>query len=131
MLLVDSQASSVRSHLKDDRLVRFHQECLNELTRGGREIRIVEYPIFVQSEFFAATQLADLCAYHIFRAMQIHYGQSYLQSLQTGNIKFMPPIDHSLFQNGEFLDFLFSSTGVNLPVIAKILKYSGGIEKLP
>jgi hypothetical protein len=131
MLLVDSQASSVRSSLKDDRLVRFHQECLNELTQGGKEIRIIEYPVFVQSEFFAAAQLADLCAYHIFHAMQICYGQPYLQKLRAGVTSFMPPIDHSLFQNSEFTDSLFSSAEINFPVIAKILRRSGGIEKLP
>jgi hypothetical protein len=131
MLFVDSQASSVRSHLKDDRLVRFHQECLNEVTQAGKQIRIVEYPVFVQSEFFAAAQLADLCAYHIFRAMQIHYGQPYLQNLRAGNTRFMPPIDHGLFQNSDFLDSFFSHVEVNLPAMAKILKRSGGIEKLP
>jgi len=131
VLLIDSQASSVRNHLKDDRLIRFHQECLSELASRQRQSRIVDYPLFVQSEFFAATQLADLCAYHIFRAMQIHFGQPYLQSLRKGEIKFMPPIDHSLFHDDQFLDTLFSGVTVNLPVIAKILKRSGEIEKLP
>jgi len=69
MLLVDSRASTIRSHLKDDRLIRFHQECLNQLAQEGRQTRIIEYPVFVQSEFFAAAQLADLCAYNIFRAL--------------------------------------------------------------
>lgn len=127
ILFIDSQASSIRSHLKDDRLLRFHQECLKELRKAGREKKIVEYPLFVQSEFFAATQLTDLCAYHIARALHLRYGKPF----EMGGLEFMSPIDHSLFTNGEFLDSLFSIEEINLPVIAKLLKRSGGIEKLP
>jgi len=52
-------------------------------------------------------------------------------------MKFMPPIDHHLFQNDDFLDSLFSDDPLSfketlsLPIIGKILKRSGGIEKLP
>jgi hypothetical protein len=136
ILLIDSQASSVREHLKDDRLLRFHQECLSELTPKGTETRIVEYPIFVQSQFFAATQLADLCAYHIARALKNRYSQSYSQKLHAGTARFMPPIDHRDFHRDKFLDDLFSSDPLsketlNFPIILKRLKLSGGIEKLP
>jgi hypothetical protein len=127
ILLIDSQASSIRNHLKDDRLLRFHQECLKELRKAGGERRIVEYPLFVQSEFFAATQLADLCAYHISRALHLRYGKPY----EKGDVQFMPPIEHGLFKNGEFLDSLFSIEEINLPVMAKLLQRSGGIEKIP
>ncbi len=104
MLLIDSRASSLRSSLRDDRLIHFHQTCLNELSRKGKPIHIVEYPVFVQSEFFAAVQLADFCAYNIFHALQIQFGQPELEDKTT----FMPPIDHAKFQNAEFIESLFS-----------------------
>jgi len=131
MLLVDSRASTIRSHLKDDRLIRFHQDCLNQFAQEGRQTRIIEYPVFVQSEFFAAVQLADLCAYNIFHALQMKFGQPFLEALHSKKTKFMSPIDHSLFQSNEFLDSLFTHPEINLPIISKIIKRRGRIEKLP
>lgn len=78
MLLVDSRASSIHSHLKDDRLIRFHKECLDQLMREGKQSRIIEYLVFVQSEFFAAVQLADLCAYHIFMHFKLNSDNPFL-----------------------------------------------------
>lgn len=131
MLLVDSRASSIHSHLRDDRLIRFHKECLDQLVREGKQTRIIEYPVFVQSEFFAAVQLADLCAYHIFHALQIKFGQPFLKAIELKRTKFVLPIDHHLFQSAEFLDSLFSQPEINLPILAKIIKQRGRIEKTP
>lgn len=130
ILLVDSRGP-MKSAAQDNRLIRFHQKCLDGLAESGRQTRIVEYPIFVQSEFFAATQLTDLFAYYIARALLIYYGEPYKQNLQAGKTTFMPTIDHTLFQNSDFLNGLFSMPAVNFPIIAKLLERSGGIEKLP
>ncbi len=70
LVLVDSRASSIRSNLKDARLVAVHREYLQGQKKTGRGSRLVEYPVFVQSEFFAAVQLADVCAYELFHAYQ-------------------------------------------------------------
>jgi len=70
LVLIDSRASSIRSSLKDARLIAVHREYLQgqKRVRGGSQL--VEYPVFVQSEFFAAVQLADVCAYELFHAYQ-------------------------------------------------------------
>jgi hypothetical protein len=70
LVLIDSRASSIRSSLKDARLIAVHREYLEgqRKARGGSQL--VEYPVFVQSEFFAAVQLADVCAYELFHAYQ-------------------------------------------------------------
>ena len=81
----------------------------------------------MQSEFFAAVQLADLCAYYIFHALQIQFGQPFLEA----KAKFMSPIDHAKFQDDEFLHSLFSHPVIDLPIIAKIIKRRGVIDKLP
>lgn len=51
LVLIDSRASSIRGSLKDARLIVFHREYL----QGQKKIRsgsqLVEYPVFVQSEF--------------------------------------------------------------------------------
>ncbi len=131
ILLIDSRASSIRSHLKDDRLIRFHQGYLSQLAKEEKQNRIVEYPLFVQSEFFAGAQLADLCAYHIFRALQIRFGRQFLEASEVEKSAFMPEIDETMFYSDEFLDSLFSHPDVDLPLLAKIIKRTGRIDKLP
>jgi hypothetical protein len=70
LILIDCRASSIRSHLQDARIIAIHREFLKGVTREGLTPSIVEYPIFVQSQFFGAVQLADLCAYELFHACQ-------------------------------------------------------------
>ena len=127
LLLIDSRASTIRSHLKDDRLIRVHQEYLKKLSQQKRHTRIIEYPVFVQSEFFAAVQLADLCAYNIFHALQVRFG---IQE-PTNASPSLPGIPHDEFRKEEFLDYLFSHPDVELPVLAKLLKQKGKLVKLP
>jgi hypothetical protein len=127
LLLIDSRASSIRSHLKDDRLIHVHREYLKRLTQQRKQTRIIEYPVFIQSEFFAAVQLADLCAYNIFHALQIKFGGD----KDYGGRPRIPTIHHDEFRNQNFLDSLFSHPDNDLPIIAKILKQKGRITKLP
>jgi hypothetical protein len=130
LLLIDSRASTIRSHLKDDRLIRVHQEYLKKLAQQKRQTRIIEYPVFVQSEFFAAVQLADLCAYSIFHALQVRFGLQ--QPVNSSNTSpSLPIIPHEEFKKEEFLDYLFSHPDVDLPVLAKLLKQKGKLVKLP
>jgi hypothetical protein len=130
LLLIDSRASSIRSHLKDDRLIRVHQEYLKRLAQQRRQTRIIEYPVFIQSEFFAAVQLADLCAYNIFHALQVRFGIQ-----QSGDVRnspsSLPIIPHEEFEKEGFLDYLFSHPEVDLPVLAKLLSQKGKLVKLP
>ncbi len=130
LLLIDSRASSIRSHLKDDRLIHVHQDYLKSLTRQKRLTRIIEYPVFIQSEFFGAVQLADLCAYHIFRAMQIRSGNQEFGANRL-NILPLPIIPHEEFEKEEFINSLFCHPDIDLPVMAKLLNQKGKIVKLP
>lgn len=61
--------SSNKNNLKDTPLAAVHREYLARRKFPTRS-RLVEYPLFVQSEFFAAVQLADVCAYELFHAFQ-------------------------------------------------------------
>jgi hypothetical protein len=126
LLLIDSRASSIHSHLKDDRLIQVHRDYLKRLGQQRKQTRIIEYPIFIQSEFFAAVQLADLCAYHIFRALQIRYGGG---ATQSGNPT--PAISHEEFQRTAFLDTLFATPDINLPILSRLLTQRGRLIKLP
>jgi hypothetical protein len=131
LLLIDSRASSIRSHLRDDRLIRVHQEYLKRLAQQKRQTRIIEYPIFIQSEFFAAVQLADLCAYNIFRALQVQFGIHRPDKEHLGEVASIPAIRHEEFRNEMFLDHLFSHPDIDLPVLARLLSQKGKIVKLP
>ncbi len=106
LVLIDSRATSIRSNLKDARLIAIHREYLQgqRKARGGSQL--VEYPVFVQSEFFAAVQLADVCAYELFRAYQTIPAARTLDEL-----------------NPEGLE--------GLGVILKILARSEGLDLLP
>ena len=92
---------------------------------------MVEYPIFVQSEFFAAIQLADLCAYNIFRALQLKFGQPFLAAKAQGQAEYMQPIKHQAFDDPAFLNELFLQRDVDLPALARLLERRGRIIKLP
>ncbi|MFN0124214.1 MAG: DUF3800 domain-containing protein, partial [Blastocatellia bacterium] len=130
LLLIDSRASSIRSHLKDDRLIAVHEDYLKKLDRGGKQSRIIEYPVFVQSEFFAAVQLADLCAYNIFRALQLRYGFQDAGAVTEVPQPF-PAISHEEFNRREFIETLFSHPEIDLPALARLLTQKGKIVKLP
>lgn len=124
LLLIDSRASSIHSHLKDDRLIKVHRDYLKRLAQQKKTTRIIEYPIFIQSEFFAGVQLADLCAYSIFHALQRRFGG-------VGKAAFTPPIPHEELGKAAFLDSLFSQAEINLPIVSRILTQKGVITKLP
>lgn len=131
LLLIDSRASSIHSHLKDDRLIRVHQDYLKRLPHPKKPTRVIEYPVFVQSEFFAAIQLADLCAYHIFRALQLSYGKQSTDAAQPESADTFPHIPFEAFAQEDFLEQLFSHPEVELPTLAKLVKLKGKIVKLP
>ena len=106
LVLIDSMASSIRSDLKDARLVSFHLEYLHEMRRANLETSVVEYPVFVQGQFFAAIQLADVCAYQLFRAFQLTPDASGLEDLNP---------------RGER----------GLEVVLRMLQHTSGLERLP
>ncbi len=106
LVFIDSMASSIRNDLKDARLVNFHREYLQEVERSGRETSVVEYPVFVQGQFFAAIQLADVCAYQIFHAFQTTPDASGLEELNP---------------RGER----------GLKIVLRMLQRSSGLERLP
>ena len=70
LVLIDSRASSIHRSLKDARLIAVHREYLQGQRRVQGGSQLVEFPVFVQSEFFAAVQLADVCAYEVFHTFQ-------------------------------------------------------------
>lgn len=131
LLLIDSRASSIHSSLKDDRLIEMHRAYLQEPARAGKRTRIIEYPVFVQSPFFPAIQLVDLCAYHIFRALQLRFGTEYVQARRAGVAEAMPPIPHAQFSDKSFLSSLFTHPDVDLPALASFLEFRGKVVKLP
>lgn len=106
LVFVDSRASSIRSHLQDARLISIHREYLHSVRKAGDDSRLVEYPVFVQSQFFAAIQLADVCAYKLFHAFQT-----------TPDAK----TTKELNPEGE----------EGLRIILKMLERSSGLERLP
>lgn len=106
LVFIDSMASSIRSSLRDARLINFHREYLQEMARSGRETSVVEYPVFVQGQFFAAIQLADVCAYQVFYAFQTVPNASGLEELNP---------------RGE----------QGLEVVLRMLQRSSGLERLP
>lgn len=106
LVLIDSRASSIRSNLKDARLIAVHREYLQGRKRAREGSQLVEYPVFVQSEFFAAVQLADVCAYELFHAYQTVPTARTLNKLN--------PEGHK-----------------GLGVILKMLARSKGLDKLP
>lgn len=106
LVFIDSMASSIRSNLKDARLVQIHREYLQGIAKTKQSSRFVEYPVFVQSQFFAAIQLADVCAYELFQAYQTSPD---VNSSATLNPKGDP----------------------RLEVILKMLDYSSGLDRLP
>ncbi|MGQ9627168.1 MAG: DUF3800 domain-containing protein [Anaerolineae bacterium] len=106
LVFIDSRASSIRSHMKDARLIQIHREYLRELKKTESETHLVEYPVFVQSQFFAAIQLADLCAYELFHALQSN-------------------------PEADTLDKLNPESSRGLKVIIKMLKHSEGWERFP
>ena len=106
LVFIDSMASSIRSHVKDARLVQIHREYLQGIAKTDRSSHFVEYPVFVQSQFFAAIQLADTCAYELFRAYQ--------STPNAGGIAVLNP-------KGER----------RLKLILRMLEQSSGLERLP
>jgi hypothetical protein len=73
---------------------------------GRISSRLVEYPVFVQSQFFAAVQLADVCAYNLFHSFQLRPQARTLEELNP---------------TGE----------EGLEVALKMLERSSGLERLP
>ncbi len=106
LIFVDSLASSIRSHLRDIRLIGIHREYLGEVKRMGQTSRLLEFPVFVQGQFFSAIQLADVCAYEIFHAFQIEPEAVTLEELNPHRKE-------------------------GLEVVLKLLKRSDGLERLP
>ncbi|HFD39976.1 MAG TPA: DUF3800 domain-containing protein [Anaerolineae bacterium] len=106
LIFIDSLASSIRSHLRDVRLASIHREYLKEASRSEPPSRLLEFPVFVQGPFFAAIQLADVCAYAIFHAFQKHPDATSLHDLN-------PDRDEGL------------------EVVLRMLDRSAGLERLP
>ncbi|MFQ5853915.1 MAG: hypothetical protein ACE5JU_25430 [Candidatus Binatia bacterium] len=105
-MFIDSRASSIRNALKDARLVAIHREYLSPARGFGGGSQLLEYPVFVQSEFFAAVQLADVCAYELFHVYQIAPAANALSELNP---------------KGER----------GLEVVLRMLERSSGLERLP
>jgi hypothetical protein len=62
---------------------------------------------------------------------RLNFGQPFRAAASPEKAIFMPSIDETAFYSDEFIDSLFLHPDVNLPIVAKIIKRSGKIEKLP